>query len=646
MPVIGTLTVNLEANTAKFTGDLGKADDATKRWIKRLLGASKDAQYSMMEARHSVMILGEEIGVHLPRSLTAFIAGLGPVGPALEAAFPFLAIVLGATLLIEHMRKVSDAADKTAAAQRALGLASTEAFNGVGDKILQVEKRIDELNGNHIAALRKELTLINHATLKDLMGEFDRLAGEADKVFGGMKAGLLETWLLGGQGGKGAKHALEEFKLEYDQLLASGDTSGAHNKLVGTLDAAQKKMEEMQRSGMAARSPVDLDAQFKLISFLQTELDLEKQHNTLLQERTKLAKGEEAKREADDQARLYSEQQKGLNQYLKEYHRMLRERADARRDAAKDAVRMENEEWAATEAVARIIARQNQALALEDAKAVEQAARLRLAAQDEAARHALGMRQITDRQATAEEIKAAQERERIEVAALDSAIAALDRYDAEYLVKLRGLENKKKQIIQQSEQEITAIRDKAEEQRNTRILSAEHRFDDEIARGLAQVIMRHESFGKMMLDIGNQVVAGIISNSIKAILANDMTKPSDANAAARKAWVAGTHFPFPLDIVMPPVLAAAAFAGVMAYEGGGEIPGAGPVPIIAHGGETVVTRALTEQVKNSTGAGGGHHITYAPNIQVLDATGLHRVLSRHESVFMSHVNSALRKMNA
>jgi hypothetical protein len=37
----------------------------------------------------------------------------------------------------------------------------------------------------------------------------------------------------------------------------------------------------------------------------------------------------------------------------------------------------------------------------------------------------------------------------------------------------------------------------------------------------------------------------------------------------------------------------------MAYEQGGEIPGAGPVPIIAHGGETVVTKALTERVRHA-----------------------------------------------
>ena len=65
----------------------------------------RETSGSMMEARHGVMMLGEEFGIHLPRGLTMFISSLGPVAAAMEAAFPFLAIILGATLLIEHLKE-------------------------------------------------------------------------------------------------------------------------------------------------------------------------------------------------------------------------------------------------------------------------------------------------------------------------------------------------------------------------------------------------------------------------------------------------------------------------------------------------------------------------------------------------------------
>jgi hypothetical protein len=47
-----------------------------------------------------------------------------------------------------------------------------------------------------------------------------------------------------------------------------------------------------------------------------------------------------------------------------------------------------------------------------------------------------------------------------------------------------------------------------------------------------------------------------------------MAKEHEAAAAARQAYLAGMHFPFPANLVMAPVLGAAAFASVMAFEGG------------------------------------------------------------------------------
>src|ERR1700723_3414873 len=121
MPVVGTLTVDLVANTATFTADLGKAGNSVEGFGKQAEEAGGKVDYSMMEARHGVMMLGEEFGIHLPRGLTTFIASLGPVGAAMEAAFPFLAIILGATLLIEHITKIGEAAEKAAEASQTLG---------------------------------------------------------------------------------------------------------------------------------------------------------------------------------------------------------------------------------------------------------------------------------------------------------------------------------------------------------------------------------------------------------------------------------------------------------------------------------------------------------------------------------------------
>ncbi len=122
---VWVLSVDLQAKTATFATGLGDAAksargsfqdirDSSGEMADGVSASAERVEFSMMEARHSVMFLGEEIGFHIPRALAGFIASLGPVGPALEAAFPFLAIAVGATLLIEHLTKIGEEAEKVA----------------------------------------------------------------------------------------------------------------------------------------------------------------------------------------------------------------------------------------------------------------------------------------------------------------------------------------------------------------------------------------------------------------------------------------------------------------------------------------------------------------------------------------------------
>src|ERR1035438_7305352 len=148
---VWVLSVDLQTKTATFqTGLADAARSARGAFSDIKSGAGEmggSVSYSTMEARHSVMMLGEEFGVPLPRSLTTFISQLGPLGPALEMAFPFLAIVLGATLLLEHLNKLHEAGDKLTESQLQFETAANDAFNSMDEKILQAEKRADELKG-------------------------------------------------------------------------------------------------------------------------------------------------------------------------------------------------------------------------------------------------------------------------------------------------------------------------------------------------------------------------------------------------------------------------------------------------------------------------------------------------------------------
>jgi hypothetical protein len=92
----------------------------------------------------------------------------------------------------------------------------------------------------------------------------------------------------------------------------------------------------------------------------------------------------------------------------------------------------------------------------------------------------------------------------------------------------------------------------------------------------------------------------------------------------------------------------------LAFAEGGLVPGSGTgdtVPAMLSPGETVVSRALTEQVASNTGSGGKgdvhHHnnLTYAPNVSAIDSDGVEKMLKKHAATFSKHVNAQLRKQN-
>src|SRR6202042_978756 len=53
-------------------------------------------------------------------------------------------------------------------------------------------------------------------------------------------AELKTSWYQWGAGSAGAKHALEEFKTQYDSLLAQGKDKDANDLLAGTRQSAER----------------------------------------------------------------------------------------------------------------------------------------------------------------------------------------------------------------------------------------------------------------------------------------------------------------------------------------------------------------------------------------------------------------------
>ena len=205
----------------------------------------------MTEARHGVMLLGEEFGVHLPRALTSFIASLGPIGAAMEAAFPFLAIVVGATLLLEHLAKLKQEGAALTESQTQFGTTVANVLNGLNDKLLEAGIKTDDLRGNHLAALDKQLQLIDHQSMSELVSAFNTVAKAADLTF----AQLKTSWYQWGAGAAGAKASLESFKTQYDSLLAQGKDKEANELLDGKIEREQKILALQKEASSKTEGP-------------------------------------------------------------------------------------------------------------------------------------------------------------------------------------------------------------------------------------------------------------------------------------------------------------------------------------------------------------------------------------------------------
>jgi hypothetical protein len=600
--VVGTLTVNLEANTASFSGDLSKASKSAEDFGKSASEAGKQVDYSMMEAKGSLMLFSEEIGVHIPRHLAALIAQIPAVGAAFGAMLPIVGVIAAIAIIEKLVAKNEEAKEKLARSWDTFGAETLTVFDDMDEKLLRVGKTADELAGRHLEALQKELELIDKASLKELAAEFGKLTKAADAMF----AELKSHWYEFRTGSEDAQKDIDSLKAHYDLFLAEGNKAGAHDLLVGALDKAKKELADFHDGQGKVLFSND-----KLLESLESQVRVLNLAVKAEQERAAITTGEkanaktgEAQAEQGRQAKVYDEQQKGLENRRRAEERYAKEQTKLHEKAAKDDERIAEEQAKATEAIAADEKKVQVGLAQEGLKNSEAMSKLAAAIEIEAAHHKVAMLRATAQEAADLEANAVKTMTKTEVTALDQEIANLDKHDAEYLVKLKKFEDAKAQIIRHGDLEVTKITNKAEEEKLKGVESAEGKMASVIARTAAQSIVSGQNMAQAFAQLGKSMAAAALENLMLMETIEGKKKLIQAKGSARAAYTSVMeNVPEPYSAVLAPIAAGAAFAGVLAFEAGGKIPGSGPVPIIGHSGETVVTKALTDRVEASEGRG-------------------------------------------
>lgn len=536
--------------------------------------------------------------------------------------------------------------------------------------------------------LHKQLELIDHQTLKELEEQFGILAKAADATFAQLKA----SWYEFGSGSVGAKHALDEFKVKYDALIAQGKDKEAGDLLAGTLASAEKikklqetattktsdgseaaymkfvsAQNELKRLGIGY-SEKEVAAQQQLVDVFTAQENVAAKLNTLKQAQQTNVKTEDHQKEEKkdttiEDAKIGGEKkiadahaqtvQQGLaldsaaqaasidaaiqaNKEAQTFDQALfnEKRALVQKDID-DKVSAANQQFTTDSAAmsqrlsllkkesgdhrAEIVTMQTdiEALAIKhegdlsrihkqgvqevaavDRQAAAEAAaneqlkaslirasaeeqfrfesemaKLRLQAEDQEAAHKLASTRGTEQQVLDARLDAENRAYKAETDALANEVANYDKHDKEYAAKIQASDHKAELLAQQHENKLTEIKEKAEDERNKKILAAETKLADGISQNVAKSIVEGQNLADSMKRLGETMAEDALANALKMILIGDMKQAKDAAHAAASAfrWVMD-DVPFPANAIIAPVAAAAAFTSVMAFEQGGIVP--------------------------------------------------------------------------
>jgi hypothetical protein len=669
---VWVLSVDLQTKTATFQSGMADAARAAKDSFTQIKsGAAEmgaETGYSMTEARHGVMLLGEEFGIHLPRGVTSFLASLGPVGAAMEAAFPFLAIAVGATFLIEKLTKIGEEGARSGQAWAAISDEIGKWAEHTKASLLDMQIQLDRLNGDNLKELRDTLKKIDMTTLDHLKSEFDGVGKKVDEEFTKMRSGWLMTQL--GMG-NGVGEVQKMFSAAMDKVNADLE-KGDHKQLAADLKAASDQMwnlaeptyalvgrlKEAHNEWGANKIAADgnYQALLKAHGVLESMTQELRAQTTLEKEKGEIATRTITPVHNATDPRIAEERRKQLAAYMESNHK----KAEADEQLAEIRMRMEDE-------VTKYFAAQYQK-------------------QQEASLHAEERQHEAVQKAAAEQRADAEALRKIQQSAIDSGVSA-------FVISKQQEQQKLREILQKEQTDLIAAHQKEVAEQRTfietmksleanssgatqakaladeaaareKLTQATRQFREEmgrvqsgisaanletmklnnswktffgqsmqeskslaasvrgdlqssinqatnaLAQGLAKSIVESKSFAGAMRHAAVEISESMIENLIKwgeqDLITKLGMKASAASLAGANAVASFAGAPWPVDVGAP-AFGATAAATAMAFEFGGTVPGVGKgdiVPAMLEPGEGVLTKSQMEMLSHAKDGGG------------------------------------------
>lgn len=248
---IGNVNINLRMSLANLSSDVKAGNDAVRAGMD---GIRQSAAAASREASGSLALIGEEIGVTIPRHLRTFITGLPGVGTALNAAFDSVAVIALISLMVEigkHILELQKQAEEAAAAMKSFGDIGNDAAHKLDEEILALQQHIAELQGNSILALQLALEAVNDQKFDKLSAEFQKIGKEAADNFAKLKVTWFQNLL-----GSGNNDAVQDLSnqvtaviAEVQKLSKAGDDEGISKVISAQLDKARTALDTFDSWG-------------------------------------------------------------------------------------------------------------------------------------------------------------------------------------------------------------------------------------------------------------------------------------------------------------------------------------------------------------------------------------------------------------
>ncbi|HEV7675084.1 MAG TPA: phage tail tape measure C-terminal domain-containing protein, partial [Candidatus Angelobacter sp.] len=260
MAVVGTLTVDLVANTASFEGGMKKSSDTARRSSKEIQESFNNMNFH--EARGGLMLFDDLIGVHMPRHAAAFVSQIPGFAAAFAAMFPVVAVLVAIEAIAkatEHVKKHREEMEKAGREALDNALAFTKHAEALHISNLKLQDQVailsHKLPQNAVQIAMEE----GKQATTNLIAEFQKAIDKETELLGKQEQGFFNKLFFGDQGTNEVVQKAAEYRKEIDAISTNlrlaratpgkeKEADGFKKQLDNELEAYKKYLSDQSKA--------------------------------------------------------------------------------------------------------------------------------------------------------------------------------------------------------------------------------------------------------------------------------------------------------------------------------------------------------------------------------------------------------------